>query len=69
MGRFTHQMCLRHGFSPNVVFETPDPFLQGHLVRTGHAVAIVPRARARSVAATASHNELGYLVFKGGSMG
>lgn len=43
MGRFTHQMCLRHGFSPNVVFETPDPFLQGHLVRTGHAVAIVPR--------------------------
>ena len=43
MGRLTHQLCLRHGFSANVEFETPDPFLHAHLVRTGHAVSLAPR--------------------------
>lgn len=40
-GRFVHALAKRSGFSPNVAFETPDPFLQAHLVRTGHAVAVV----------------------------
>lgn len=30
------------GIEPRVRFDTPDPLLQAHLVRTGHAVAFVP---------------------------
>lgn len=30
------------GIEPRIRFETPDPLLQVHLVRTGHAVAFVP---------------------------
>ncbi|MGP9536839.1 LysR family transcriptional regulator [Brachybacterium sp. AOP43-C2-M15] len=30
------------GFEPHVRFTTPDPLLQVHLVRSGHAVAVVP---------------------------
>ncbi|MGP5577567.1 LysR family transcriptional regulator [Corynebacterium flavescens] len=43
MGKFTQQLGLRHGFRVNVEFETPDPFLHAHLVRTGHAVSLAPR--------------------------
>ena len=55
MGRFTHQMCLRHGFSPNVVFETPDPFLQGHLVRTGREAHLGLAAFRAALAAATQH--------------
>src|SRR5699024_2028345 len=37
LGRFFHAYCRQHGVQPNVIFETPDPFLQTHLVRAGHA--------------------------------
>src|SRR5690606_13208626 len=30
------------GLEPQIRFTTPDPLLQVHLVRTGHALAIVP---------------------------
>ncbi|OFN76689.1 LysR family transcriptional regulator [Corynebacterium sp. HMSC074E01] len=41
LGRFVHRLCRRHGFNPSVLYETPDPFLHAHLVRTGHAVAVI----------------------------
>lgn len=41
LGRFVHRLCRRHGLSPSVLYETPDPFLHAHLVRTGHAVAVI----------------------------
>ncbi|WP_283117128.1 LysR substrate-binding domain-containing protein, partial [Corynebacterium stationis] len=30
----------QYGFEPRVDFETPDPFLQTYLVRTGHAYSV-----------------------------
>lgn len=32
----------RHGIEPAILVETPDPLLQAHFVRTGHAVALIP---------------------------
>lgn len=40
MGRFAQALARQHGFAPQVLYATPDPFLQSHLVRTGHAVSI-----------------------------
>lgn len=40
LGRFFHAYCRQHGVQPNVIFETPDPFLQTHLVRAGHACSV-----------------------------
>ncbi|MGY5764648.1 LysR substrate-binding domain-containing protein [Brachybacterium sp. DNPG3] len=34
------------GFEPRVRFETADPLLQGHLVRSGHAAALIPELLA-----------------------
>lgn len=34
--------CREAGFEPRVRFESPDPSLQVHLVRTGHALAFLP---------------------------
>lgn len=38
--RFFQAYCLQYGFEPKVDFETPDPFLQTYLVRTGHACSV-----------------------------
>jgi len=35
-------MCRQAGFEPDVRFESTDPLLHAHLVRTGHAVAFIP---------------------------
>ncbi|MFH0411161.1 LysR family transcriptional regulator [Corynebacterium sp. L4756] len=40
LGKFFHAFCRQHGIEPNVLFETPDPFLQTHLTRTGHACSV-----------------------------
>ena len=40
LGRFFQAFCRQHGIEPNVLFETPDPFLQTHLVRAGHACSV-----------------------------
>ena len=40
LGKFFHAYCRQHGVEPNVLFETPDPFLQTHLVRAGHACSV-----------------------------
>src|SRR5699024_5299717 len=37
---FFQAYCLQYGFEPRVDFETPDPFLQTYLVRTGHAYSV-----------------------------
>lgn len=43
MGRFVRDLCRSSGFEPTVRYSTPDPFLQLHLVRGGHAVAHAPQ--------------------------
>lgn len=43
MGRWVRDLCRRSGFEPSVNFSTPDPFLQIHLVRGGHAWTVSPR--------------------------
>jgi len=35
-------VCRESGFEPRVRFESPDPSLHVHLVRTGHALAFLP---------------------------
>lgn len=40
LGKFFHAFCRQHGFEANVLFETPDPFLQTYLTRTGHACSV-----------------------------
>jgi DNA-binding transcriptional LysR family regulator len=35
-------MLARHGVVPRVLADTDDPLLQAHLVRTGHAAAVIP---------------------------
>ncbi len=42
MGTWSRDICRAAGFEPDVRFDTPDPLLQAHLVRTGHAVALMP---------------------------
>lgn len=41
MGVWSHSMCRRAGFEPRTVLQSPDPLLQIHMVRAGHAVAFV----------------------------
>lgn len=42
LGRWALATCRAAGFEPRVRFESPDPLLHAHLVRTGHAVAFLP---------------------------
>ncbi|GAC78851.1 DNA-binding transcriptional regulator, LysR family [Gordonia malaquae] len=42
MGAWSRDVCRSAGFEPDVRFDTPDPLLQAHLVRSGHAVALLP---------------------------
>ncbi|WP_161895481.1 LysR family transcriptional regulator [Gordonia spumicola] len=42
MGAWSRDVCRAAGFEPDVRFDTPDPLLQAHLVRSGHAVAMLP---------------------------
>jgi DNA-binding transcriptional LysR family regulator len=41
-GTWSRTFLRQAGLEPRVRFTTPDPLLQVHLVRTGHAVAFVP---------------------------
>lgn len=41
MGVWSRSMCRTAGFEPLTVLESPDPALQLHMVRAGHAVAFV----------------------------
>lgn len=41
MGVWSHSMCRRAGFEPRTVLQSPDPLLQIHMVRAGHAVGFV----------------------------
>jgi DNA-binding transcriptional LysR family regulator len=41
-GRWSRVLCRAAGFEPDVRFESSDLLLQVHLVRTGHAVALLP---------------------------
>lgn len=41
-GEWVHRLCRRAGFEPRVTFETSDPMLQAHLVRSGLAVTFSP---------------------------
>lgn len=41
-GTWARDLCRTAGFEPDIRFDTPDPLLQTHLVRSGHAVALVP---------------------------
>lgn len=41
-GTWARTYLRQAGIEPHVRFATPDPLLQVHLVRTGHAVAFVP---------------------------
>ncbi|WP_146881337.1 LysR family transcriptional regulator [Corynebacterium nuruki] len=41
-GRWVRHMLARHGVVPRVLADTDDPLLQAHLVRTGHAAAVIP---------------------------
>ena len=41
-GTWARTFLRTHGIEPWVRFDTPDPLLQVHLVRSGHAVAFVP---------------------------
>lgn len=40
-GRWQRDFCRSHGFDPTVLVETPDPFLQLHLVGAGHAAGLL----------------------------
>ena len=42
MGTWSRDVCRAAGFEPDIRFDTPDPLLQAHLVRSGHAVALSP---------------------------
>lgn len=53
MGAWSRGVCRAAGFEPIVRFDTPDPLLQAHLVRTGHAAALMPSLlAARHLAGT-----------------
>src|SRR5699024_11263979 len=41
-GTWSRTYLREVGIEPRVRFDTPDPLLQVHLVRTGHAVAFLP---------------------------
>lgn len=41
-GAWARAECRKAGFEPRVRFDTPDPLMHAHLVRTGHAVAFSP---------------------------
>lgn len=41
IGRWALAVCREAGFEPVVRFESPDPLLHAHLVRSGHAVAFL----------------------------
>ncbi|NMO00287.1 LysR family transcriptional regulator [Gordonia sp. TBRC 11910] len=41
-GRWSRGVCRAVGFEPRVQFEAPNPLLHAHLVRTGHAVSMLP---------------------------
>ncbi|WP_010534735.1 LysR family transcriptional regulator [Brachybacterium squillarum] len=41
-GAWERTLLREHGVEPWVRFDTPDPLLQVHLVRSGHAAAFVP---------------------------
>lgn len=41
-GRWVRRMLRDAGVDPKVLCDTDDPLLQAHLVRTGHAVAVIP---------------------------
>lgn len=41
-GQWVRRMLREAGITPKVVCDTDDPLLQAHLVRTGHAVAVIP---------------------------
>lgn len=41
-GRWVRDMLRDAGITPKVLADTDDPLLQAHLVRTGHAVAVIP---------------------------
>lgn len=46
-GEWVHRLCRRAGFEPRVTFETSDPMLQAHLVRSGLAVTFSPHCSPR----------------------
>jgi len=41
-GQWVRTICRRAGFEPRVQFDSPDPLLHAHLVRSGLAAAVVP---------------------------
>lgn len=41
-GRWARSALRAAGFEPDVRFDSPDPLLQAHLVRSGHAAALIP---------------------------
>ncbi|WP_129358329.1 MULTISPECIES: LysR family transcriptional regulator [Micrococcaceae] len=41
-GQWARGICRSAGFEPKVRFDTRNPLIQAHLVRTGHAVALIP---------------------------
>lgn len=41
-GAWARSALRTAGFEPEVRFDSPDPLLQAHLVRSGHAVALIP---------------------------
>lgn len=41
-GQWVRRMLADAGVVPKVLCDTDDPLLQAHLVRTGHAVAVIP---------------------------
>ncbi|GAB2548601.1 LysR family transcriptional regulator [Brachybacterium huguangmaarense] len=41
-GQWARSALRAAGFEPRVRFDTPDPLLQAHLVRSGHAAALIP---------------------------
>ena len=41
-GQWARGICRSAGFEPRVRFDTRNPLIQAHLVRTGHAVALIP---------------------------
>ena len=42
MGDWTRRVCASAGFVPRVAFDTPDPLLHTHLIRSGLAVGFIP---------------------------
>ncbi|MDO5617593.1 LysR family transcriptional regulator [Kocuria sp.] len=41
MGVWSRSLCRAAGYEPRIILDSPDPLLQLHMVRTGHAAAFV----------------------------